>query len=47
MYIFLNYKSLAGNNRYPSQKPTPRFQLCTYKKCEWIATNKCEKCSSK
>jgi len=35
----------SGNNRYPSQKPTPRFQLCTYKKCEWIATNKCEKCS--
>jgi len=25
----------------------PKFQLCTYKKCEWIATNKCEKCSSK
>jgi len=32
------------NNRYPTQKTTPRFQLCTYNKCEWIATNKCEKC---
>jgi len=33
-------------SRYSNQKPTPRFQLCTYNKCEWIATNKCEKCSN-
>jgi len=37
----------AGSiNRYNMQKAQPKFQLCTYKKCEWIATNKCEKCST-
>ncbi|ORX46425.1 hypothetical protein BCR36DRAFT_331859 [Piromyces finnis] len=34
------------NNRYTLPKNPPKFQLCTYNKCEWIATNKCEKCSN-
>jgi len=34
------------NTKYSTPKNPPRFQLCTYNKCEWIATNKCEKCSN-
>jgi len=33
-------------SRYNIPKAQPKFQLCTYKKCEWIATNKCEKCGT-
>ncbi|OUM57065.1 hypothetical protein PIROE2DRAFT_18058, partial [Piromyces sp. E2] len=36
----------SGTNRYTAPKAPPKFQLCTYNKCEWIATNKCEKCSN-
>jgi len=36
----------SNSNRYTvaAQIAPPKFQLCTYKKCDWIATNKCEKC---
>jgi hypothetical protein len=36
----------SNNSRYTAPKAPPKFQLCTYNKCEWIATNKCEKCSN-